>query len=109
MINRVAEVNRELRQRGIAERLTRGNGYYYFRDGDSTSWPATSVYVNRAADLSIERWLGEYEDLSGRKLDRGDCQWFALCDHPAVTTEPHPILGAVPICQRCADFVGRLK
>jgi hypothetical protein len=37
------------------------------------------------------------------------CQWFALCDNPAVTTEPHPVLGAVPICQRCADKVARLK
>jgi hypothetical protein len=29
------------------------------------------------------------------------CQWFVTCDHPATTTEPHPILGAVPICDRC--------
>lgn len=30
------------------------------------------------------------------------CMWFALCDKMAVTTEPHPILGNVPICERCA-------
>jgi hypothetical protein len=29
----------------------------------------------------------------------------ARCDNPAVTTEPHPLLGDVPICQRCADKV----
>lgn len=29
------------------------------------------------------------------------CQWFALCDHEATTTRPHPILGDVPICDRC--------
>lgn len=30
------------------------------------------------------------------------CQWFVLCDHPAVGTVNHPILGDVPICARCA-------
>lgn len=34
------------------------------------------------------------------------CRYFALCDHDAVGTYPHPILGAVPTCQRCADRVG---
>jgi hypothetical protein len=33
----------------------------------------------------------------------GVCQWFLLCDHDAVGTVPHPILGDVPTCQRCAD------
>lgn len=29
------------------------------------------------------------------------CEWFALCDNTATTTQPHPILGPVPICDRC--------
>lgn len=29
------------------------------------------------------------------------CEWFALCDNEATTEMPHPILGAVPICERC--------
>lgn len=37
------------------------------------------------------------------------CRWFLQCDNPAVTTEPHVILGQVPICQRCADKLARLK
>lgn len=37
------------------------------------------------------------------------CQWFALCTNEAVTTEPHPILGDVPICQRCKDKNERLR
>jgi hypothetical protein len=37
------------------------------------------------------------------------CTWFALCENVAVTTEPHPVLGAVPICQRCLDKVQRLR
>jgi hypothetical protein len=30
------------------------------------------------------------------------CQWFALCTNEATRVEPHPILGDVPICDRCA-------
>lgn len=37
------------------------------------------------------------------------CEWFALCDNPATGTEPHPILGDVPICDRCAAKVAALK
>jgi hypothetical protein len=33
------------------------------------------------------------------------CEWFALCDHPATGTMPHPILGDVPICDRCRTRV----
>ena len=29
------------------------------------------------------------------------CQWFAMCDHNAVTVQRHSILGDVPICERC--------
>jgi hypothetical protein len=36
------------------------------------------------------------------------CQWFALCDHVAVTTMGHPILGDVPICARCKAKVESL-
>jgi hypothetical protein len=65
MANRVAEVNKALKQAGAAERLTRGNGYYYFRDGNTAYWPATSVYVFRADALSVADWIGEYETLKG--------------------------------------------
>ena len=65
-MNRVAEVNRELVKLGHAERLTRGKGYYYFRLGDTARWPATSVYVFRSSDLSLEDWLAEYEALKAR-------------------------------------------
>lgn len=30
------------------------------------------------------------------------CQWFALCDHAATSARSHPILGHVPICDRCS-------
>jgi hypothetical protein len=34
------------------------------------------------------------------------CEWFATCDHAAVGTTPHPVLGDLPVCQRCADKLG---
>jgi hypothetical protein len=35
-----------------------------------------------------------------------ECAWWAGCHNDATTTEPHPILGDVPICDRC---VGKLR
>lgn len=37
------------------------------------------------------------------------CEWFALCDRVAVTTRNHPILGEVPICDRCDNKVRRIE
>lgn len=34
------------------------------------------------------------------------CRYFVYCDHPADGTIDHPLLGAVPCCQRCAGVVG---
>lgn len=38
----------------------------------------------------------------------GLCEWFAGCGNKATKTEAHPILGAVPICDRCADKIAAL-
>ena len=32
------------------------------------------------------------------------CRWFVLCDRPAVRTLSHPVLGRVPVCDRCAKL-----
>lgn len=37
------------------------------------------------------------------------CQWFAACDRHATSTQQHPVLGAVPICGRCATKIAALK
>lgn len=39
-------------------------------------------------------------------LDALECAWFAGCGRPATGTTPHPILGDVPTCDRCAAFAG---
>jgi hypothetical protein len=32
------------------------------------------------------------------------CEWFARCELEATTLVPHPVLGDVPACDRCAYF-----
>ena len=34
------------------------------------------------------------------------CEWFALCDNPTSEAADHPVLGPVPICERCAAKLG---
>lgn len=63
MANRVAEVNKALKAMGAKEKLTRGRGYYYFRDGDAHRWFATSVYVYAADQMTVEEWLTAYARL----------------------------------------------
>lgn len=60
MANRVAEVNKAIKALGRSEKLTRGNGYYYFRDGTAAGWYSSSEYVYRASDLSVAEWMELY-------------------------------------------------
>ena len=45
----------------------------------------------------------------GTPAPRKTCQWFLKCTNPATTALPHPTLGSVPTCLRCATKVARLK
>ena len=39
---------------------------------------------------------------------RGLCQWWALCENAATHTLGHPVLGRVPICERCLARLERI-
>lgn len=60
----VARVNAELKRRGRLEKLTRGRGYYYFRDGSTHRWPETMVMVNRVDAMSLDQWIAERDRLA---------------------------------------------
>ena len=52
----------------------------------------------------VEGHYGCSSTLRGPCSDAPICGWFLLCGRPAVTTVPHPVLGDVPCCDRCATF-----
>lgn len=39
----------------------------------------------------------------------GPCEWFALCDRPAIALLEHPVLHFVPACERCRAKVEALR
>jgi hypothetical protein len=53
----------------------------------------------------------EYSDLKAKLADKygkpGMCEYMLKCTNDAVTTIPNPVLGEVPVCQRCADFYNK--
>jgi hypothetical protein len=59
----IAAVNKELKARGIAERLRRGKGYYYFAEGDAHKWYSSSAYTNSVTGFTVEGWIKELEFL----------------------------------------------
>lgn len=37
------------------------------------------------------------------------CEWFRLCANVATGTQSHPILGDVPICDRCQALYDKMS
>ena len=50
-------INRELKKRGIEERIVQGKGYCYFIEGRAHEWFSSSIPVCYTRDLTIERVL----------------------------------------------------
>jgi hypothetical protein len=59
-------VNDALRARGRDESLREGEGYFYFAGGEAVNWLSSSVMVKRISDLTLERWLKEFDSLLDR-------------------------------------------
>lgn len=64
---------------------------FRYRDG-STPFVLTGGAAYLVADTAREAPL--------------HCHWFAGCTNAAATSVPHPVLGDVPVCQRCAERAG---
>jgi hypothetical protein len=67
--NRVTRkmVNDALRARGRDESLYSGDGYFYFGGGDTVNWLSSSVMVRKISDLTLEQWLGKFDELLNRE------------------------------------------
>ena len=61
----LSDVTAMLREKGVAERLARGEGYFYFAEGTSTIWHDTMVMTNRVDALTFDQWWSEYLTLKG--------------------------------------------
>lgn len=54
---------------------------------------------------------GFYSNRDPREPDRADdeaqrhseCEWYLLCFNVPIGTVTHPILGEVPVCERCLN------
>jgi len=60
------QVNKAIAAKGGKEQLVKGNGYYYFVEGDAWSWSVQSVYVNSLNQLTLETWVTQWEYLRDR-------------------------------------------
>jgi hypothetical protein len=76
-------------------------GHYGFH-----GWECVTAEETRAeAKQRMREYLTNEPGIGFRIVKKREriqlCQWFALCDHEANGTMPHPVLGEVPICDRC--------
>jgi hypothetical protein len=53
------QFNVRFREAGLKSRISRGPGYYFWRDElGRLAEGAESVYIARASELTLEHWLG---------------------------------------------------
>jgi hypothetical protein len=45
-----------------------------------------------------------YHECDGGSDEMPKCEWFLMCKNDAAGTADHPVLGRVPICERCAGM-----
>lgn len=77
----------------------------YIADGSEECGDEESAESQRKSAEVIREAV---ERLALITTDPRQCEWFAACDRPAVTLTPHPLIGKVPTCQRCAEKLERL-
>jgi hypothetical protein len=54
---RASTVNKAIADLGGKEILVKGDGYWYFAEGDSAQWPSASVYCYNLNTYSLEEWV----------------------------------------------------
>lgn len=62
---RSVHVNNAIRDAGGAEILVKGEGYWYFMEGEAHKWPRTMVEIHRLNHYTLQQWVEvwrEYRD-----------------------------------------------
>lgn len=62
-------INNELARRGHAERLVRGDGYFYFIDGAAHTWYSATVPSMQLGWQTVEQWADERDALANSKMN----------------------------------------
>lgn len=66
----------------------------------------TTTSTHKEHSMNSTQARNERRELARQAVrDAGLCEWFAMCTNDATGTIPHPILGDVPICDRCRGRV----
>ena len=56
-------INDELRRLGHDVHIEKGDGYFYFWKGETSSWLDRTVNVPKVGSLSLEQWVDEFKRL----------------------------------------------
>lgn len=54
---RTSHINAAIKKEGGHEKLVKGDGYWYFIEGDAYEWETSSVYVYNLNSYSLEEWM----------------------------------------------------
>lgn len=97
-----------------AKGLKRGHYFHGARPEAERRYPGNDVaqrlFVASALDVLDKGRVVTAEDgMLVEDVIQEQCRWFLNCTNRAEGTRPHPVLGEVPICARCAAKVERLE
>lgn len=56
----IKTVNNALKKLGHEEKLCKGNGYFYFYDGNADNWYTSSVGVYTINQLTLDQWIESF-------------------------------------------------
>ena len=56
-------INDELARLGFAARLAKGDGYFYFSEGEAADWLDKTVKARTINSLTLKEWVAEFRRL----------------------------------------------
>lgn len=94
-------INAEIARRGHPERLIRGEGYFYFIEGDAHKWPCCSVPTMHLTGgrNTVESWADDRDRLAA-DYDAPDPETCRYCGKGLVKDT------LVSVCDDCAEREG---